>query len=366
MDQTSVQEKNEILQGPLKLAFTSQGTEELLSRGQKPKKFKFFDTSEHFGMELPQIPAKSLQKMAMAGSISRIERSITSFSHQRSSVMALTRYFGYAFLYRQFETRLWEIFLKSELVTQWNRQYPRMNMNAETNTQAQAFQLLIAKAQDQILAYKQEVLGGIQAKIQADPKSLPEEKKSRLLQAIRYLNAIDPAIWLLFALSKDPAATQVLIRDLKLLLTTYVERSELPEYLALMLVELVVIVGNITSMGLSAPLGTGNNHEPVFLSYELGVLKKSQEEKMRVRIVLGNETKGYEGIKSKIDHSAPPAGTKAKSLDSYFGEGRNQDLGLMYLSYVKEASHKMDIFFDSFVNQIPHSKQTLVNITLTL
>jgi len=355
-------DKEELLEGPFKIALSPQGAESFATRGQKIKKYQFLDGTEQFGIEMPSISSKALQKMAMSGSIHKIERSIQSFAKQRRGVMDLTRYFGFSVLFKQFEIKLWEIVLKSEVTTQWNRQYPRLNLNANTNTKNQAFTMLLEKAKESILQFKQQALASVQTRIQADPKALPDEKKARLLQAIRFLNAIDPVVWLLLATSKDPVATNVLLQDIQRLLVSYNERSELPEYLALMLVELVVIVGNVSTMGLSSPISGMESHDSVFISYEMNTLKKSQEEKTRVRIVLGNQASGFEELKTRIDSSA----SGQKSLDSYFGDSRNQDLGLMYLQYVQDACRKMNIFFDSFANTAPNSRRTLVNINLTI
>ena len=369
-------ETEEIIRGPLNIALSPNGVDSFVKRGQKLRKLRFFDGSEDFGMEMPSMQFKSLQKMAMTGMVYKIEQSVTSFAQQRRDLMSLARCFAVATIYRQFETRLWEIIAKNELLVQWNRTHPRLIINATVNSSAPAMQSLLTKASEGILGNKQEVLRKVQAQIGQDQKTLPDEKKALTLLAIRYLNAIDPSIWLLLATSTDPFARTALVTELQKLLIQYVGRSELPEYLALMLVELVVIVGKVACEDDAAAEVC---EERVFISYELGTTKKSQEERAKVRIQVGNEANDFVDLKNRFDHQ----GISKKSLDSFMAggsrregnlvvdtmsglDGGGQDLGMYYMTCLKEVCKKMDISIDSFVNIIPHTKRTLINLILAV
>jgi len=362
---------DDIISGPLGIGIDREGVENFVQRGQKVKKLRFFDGSEEFGLELPSISYRSLQKMAMTGLVTRIERSVTDFARQRTPVMDLTRCFAIATVYRQFETRLWEILAKSELLISWNRANPRLNIGPGVNSASQTFQMLISRAKEGILGYKQEILKAVQSSIALDTKTLVDEKKALTLLAIRYLNAIDASIWLLLATSRDEITAGNLVNDLRKLLIQYVGRSELPEYLALMLVELVVVVGNVT--GDSGGWTESEAARPVYISYQLGSLRKSQEERTKVHIQVGNETSEFSALRTRVDQQGN-ANLKHKSLDTFFAGGQGQatggegtsELGLYYLSYLKEACRTMDISLDSFVNAVPHTKRTLINLILAI
>jgi hypothetical protein len=367
----------EIIQGPLNIALSAIGVDGFVKRGQKLRKLRFFDGSEDFGMEMPLMAFKSLQKMAMTGLVYRIEQSVADFARQRRDLMSLARCFAVATVYRQFEKRLWEIIAKNELLVQWNRSHPRLLINAEVNSQSPAMQTLLAKAAEGILAAKQEVLKVVQASIMKGQRTLPDEKRALTLLAIRYLNAVDPAVWLLLATATDPMARDAMLAELQKLLLVYVGRSELPEYLALMMAEMAVIVGKV---------GCADDGEEgaacgslVYVSYELGSVKKSQEERAKVRIQIGNEANDFTDLKSRFDQQ----GNTRKSLDTFMAsgsrregslvadavsgmEGVGTDMGVYYLSCLKDACKKMDISIDSFVNIIPHTKRTLINLVLAV
>ena len=377
MEQVREPENADIIAGPLSIGLSPDGVENFLQKGQKVRKIRFFDGGEEFGLELPSITARSLQKMAMTGMVTRVERSVSDFSKQRKHIMNLTSSFAIATVYRQFETRLWEIIGKSDLLISWNRANPRLNIGPGVNLAAQAFQMLIAKTKDGILAYKQEVLKSVQANIARIAKASNDEKKDLTLLAIRYLNAIDPVVWLLLVTSKDVQTAAALVSELQKLLIQYVGRSELPEYLALMLVELVVVVGNVQGDGESVKNTDGP--QTVYVSYVLGSLRKSQEERTKMTIQIGNEASEFSSLRTRVDQQAN-ANLKHRSLDAFFagvkgntaggapisGDSGTNELGMYYLSYLKEACHKMDISLDSFVNAIPHTKRTLINLVLAI
>lgn len=398
MDQSNEFEKDETIDGPLTLALTPTGVDGFLQRGQKIKKHRFFDGTEDYGLDLPVVSFRALQKMAMTGVVYKIERSTCYFAKERKHLMELTKCFAQSTVYRQFERRMWEIISKSELSVQWNRTYPRLNIGPGINTQAQAFQVLLEKSKDFIVARKQEVLKAVQTVIQKDSKSLDDEKRALILLAIRYINAIDPVVWLVIAMSKDSGSAGAVVAELQKLLVQYVGRSELPEYLALMIVELILMVSGVKAD--SELSSAGEKNELVHISFELGSLKKSQEERTRVRIQIGNEGSDFQGLRTIIDQSSS-LNLREKSLDVFFSGGGmteisrqgsllprsggmqtarpgsgatgtaepkngGNELGIYYLSYLKDACKKMDISFDSFVNIVPHTNRTLINLVLAI
>ena len=376
MQQAREPESDDLIMGPLNIGLSPVGVENFLQKGQKVRKVRFFDGGEEFGLELPTVTFRSLQKMAMTGMVTRVECAVTDFVRQRKHIMNLTNCFAIATVYRQFENRLWDIIGKSDLLISWNRANPRLNIGPGVNSSAQAFQLLISKTKDGILAYKHEVLKSVQANIAKIAKASNDEKKDLTLLAIRYLNAIDPIVWLLLVTSKDNMTAGQLVSELQKLLIQYVGRSELPEYLALMLVELVVVVGNVQGDGETTR--TSDVPPAVFVSFALGTLRKSQEERTKLHIQIGNEGGEFNALRLKVDQQAS-ANLRHRSLDTFFAgskpnnplpgksatEGTNE-LGLYYLSYLKEACQKMEISLDSFVNAVPHTKRSLVNMVLAI
>lgn len=358
MQSDTDQGQDEAIEGPLSLGLTTTGVEHFVGRGQKTRKVRFFDGGEEFGMEFPEIGFRVLQKLAMTGMVSRVERHITRFGAQRAGLMDLARCFATSVVYRQFETRLWEILAKSDVLIQWNRAFPKLTVSADLMPQGQAVQLLIQKARPGILAAKNEVLSFVQGRIQRDPKSLPEEKKQLTLLSIRYLNAVDPVIWTLIATCKDNNAAQSLLHSLKDLLGQYVNRSELPEYLACLLAELVIL----TMQGTSDVTGVGEQDTGIHVSFDLGSTRKSQEERTRLRIMVGSGNSDPASIKALVEQ---PVSTGRGGMAAAGGEG-GLELGRYYLSYVHDACRRMGITMDSFVNQVPHSRKVLTHLVLTI
>jgi len=359
----------DVIEGPFLLGLSPEGVESFIAVGRKAQRIRFFEGTEEFGLEMPNLSFKELLKLAMTGMVSRLQRTVTRFAQERKALMETTRCFASAVVYRQFETRLWTVIEKSDLLIQWNRLYPKLHVAPGVPLQTQAFKLLVQKTQPGILEAKQAVLSVVQRQIQTDPKALPEEKKERILLAIRYINTIDPVIWMLIVASKEEKARVQMLDTLRKLLSEYINRSELPEYLSYLLAELVLMLADVHIA--DVPMPEALVHEGVHVSFELGRLRKSQEERTKVKILIGNDSGDVDALRSLFDQQgAVQVGNKG--LNGFFGSNgmnsnaNNSNLGLYYLSYLTEACRKMDISMDSFVNVVPGSQKALVNLILTL
>ena len=107
-------------------------------------------------------------------------------------------------------------------------------------------------------------------------------------------------------------------------------------------------------------------HQLVFISWKLGGSSTSIGKQGRLQITLYNRSDEFQEIKSTVD-SASNAKANKKSLVDFYrdipsGE-EGTDLGMYYLSYLEDACKKVNVKFDSLVNQF--SSNDLIVITLT-
>lgn len=86
----------------------------------------------------------------------------------------------------------------------------------------------------------------------------------------------------------------------------------------------------------------------------------------RLQITLYNKEDVYDEIKQNVDKTKV-ASSKDKSLiDFYNSDATGQDdssLGLYYLSYLSEACQKVNVKFDSIVNQFSTNDLTVITLS---
>lgn len=327
-----------------------------------------FDGLETYGYSVPSADARQLQQMAVNGFMSRTEFSTVNIARDRKNLIDITKLLTYGMLYRQFDARIWDIIMDSSLTNMWNRQFPKVAIGFGMNVRNAGIMAVIKKNEAAITSFKQGLLKSIQQKVVNNQSTLEDEKRKKMYLAIRYLNMVDPIVWLLLTVYREHVDAKNLMDELRTSLAVYLDRSDSPEYLALMLIEMIIIVGGIMSEGggaAEAALG----HQAVNISMDFSAKKREKNERTKMRILIAQNQQDFESLRDRVD-SKSHINLREKSLDNFFAMGigsemQNKDLGLYYLSYLKDATKKMNISFETFVNFNPSTRQSMMNLVLT-
>ena len=109
--------------------------------------------------------------------------------------------------------------------------------------------------------------------------------------------------------------------------------------------------------------------ELVYLSWKIGSRGATVGMQGRLQITLYNKESEYQTVKEIFD-DRKSADLKKKSLQDFYkqlpeGEA-NTELGLYYLSYLSEACEKVNVKFESLVNQMTGSDLTVITLVLNL
>ena len=106
-------------------------------------------------------------------------------------------------------------------------------------------------------------------------------------------------------------------------------------------------------------------HELVFLSWTLGGGSMSIGKQGLLQITLYNKDDEFQEVKENIE-SKMSANLNKKSLIDFYRQmpdgQEGTDLGLYYLSYLEDACKKVNIKFESIVNQSSSSDLTVINL----
>ena len=386
-----MQERKSVIDLPVKLVLTEEGTSFFMRKGKNLKRFKLADRVEEYGIVLDTFTPASLQRMMLVDYVSKVEISKSEFMSARQEVMDLSKLVVYSMLYRQYDSYIFARVLSSDAIKKWNRLNPANIIDEKTHINDAFLQSTLREKERELQAIKQEILSPMVAYISRNSALLPEEKNIQLLLSEKFLNNLRPFTWFIIAKFKGSDGYEQLVKDLRTALAEYMEKSKIAEYVSLMIMELAMNAENSNlkreakevfkgAVDMNAVLFDPNirrqvidslerKGELVYLSWKIGSREASVGTQGRLHFTLYSKESEYQAVKETFDERKN-ADLKKKSLQDFYKElpesEANTELGLYYLSYLSEACEKVNVKFESLVNLMPGADLTVISLVLNL
>ncbi|HOX33271.1 MAG TPA: hypothetical protein PLB91_13150 [Spirochaetales bacterium] len=386
-----MQERKSVIDLPVKLVLTEEGTSFFMRKGKNLKRFKLADRVEEYGIVLDTFTPASLQRMMLVDYVSKVEISKSEFMSARQEVMDLSKLVVYSMLYRQYDSYIFARVLSSDAIKKWNRLNPANIIDEKTHINDAFLQSTLREKERELQAIKQEILSPMVAYISKNSALLPEEKNIQLLLSEKFLNNLRPFTWFIIAKFKGSDGYEQLVKDLRTALAEYMEKSKIAEYVSLMIMELAMNAENSNlkreakevfkgAVDMNAVLFDPNirrqvidslerKGELVYLSWKIGSREASVGTQGRLHFTLYSKESEYQAVKETFDERKN-ADLKKKSLQDFYKElpesEANTELGLYYLSYLSEACEKVNVKFESLVNLMPGADLTVISLVLNL
>ncbi|MBU0934864.1 MAG: hypothetical protein KKI09_00070 [Spirochaetes bacterium] len=383
------QERRAIIELPVKVILTEIGTTFFINNRKNLKKFKLADNVEEYGILLDKFTPSSLQRMMLIDYVSKIEISTCEFMGIRQEVMDIAKLITYSMLYRQYDSYIFQRVLTSDVIKNWNRKNPANIIDDKTKINDNFLQNALKHKEKDIAEIKQSILAPMYAFISKNSTLLAEEKNVQLLLSEKFLNNLRPFTWFIVTKFKDSDGYDLLIKDIRTSLAEYMEKAKVAEFIALNIMELVTNAENSNlkreakaifkgAVDMNAVLFDPNvrrqvmdslqrKGELVSVSWKIGSRGSSIGTQGKLQITIYNKESQYEKMKETIDEKKS-ADLKKKSLMDFYKEvpegESNTELGLYYLSYLSEACEKVNVKFESLVNQISGSDLTVITLAI--
>jgi hypothetical protein len=368
------QEKKFLLNIPLKVILTDEGTSHFMSNNKKLMRIKLADNREKFGISLNNFSPISVQTMILLDYVKNIEICMPEFVSKRQEVMDLSKVVVYSLMYKQFNHELFSRLVNCECVRKYNRSNPTQILDEQTQISEKELQRLMPNRASVIKKAKKLILDPVWKEIMANKNYSPEERNLYLLMTEKFLDRMSSISWFIVTrFAKDEGFPQI-ERELRTKLMEYMEKSQLAEYISLMVMELALSNENANLRKKAASMLNGvvenydellrdpkeririinqlvKDNELVYISWQIGGNSTaSVGNRGKLEITLYNKAGEFEEVKASVE-SAIVAGSKRKTLVDFYSDDADQNLGLSYLSYVDEACKKVGVRFESMVNQ---------------
>ncbi|WP_443737164.1 MULTISPECIES: hypothetical protein [Treponema] len=380
-------EKKFSLNLPLKVILTEEGASHFISHKIKLLRFRLADNIEEYGISLNPFSPQSLQNMILVNYISKIEISMSEFVSVRQEVMDLSKVVVYSLLYKQFDRQLFADFIQTDAVQKHNRKNPTQLIDERTKMSENQLRQMLASQKANVQLAKKEILDPVWKSLMENKDYSLEEKNIYLLMTEKFLNRLSLMNWYIitkFYRTEGFSQINIAIRHL---LQVYMEKSRVAEYISILVMELALNSENTNMRKEAKRMFAGiedvdtliydpeqrekivaelkRNHEQVFISWKLGGGSSAIGKQGRLQITLYNKDDEFQEVKENIESKAS-ADTNKKSLIDFYRElpegQESTDLGLYYLSYLDDACKKVNVKFESIVNQFSSSDLTVINL----
>ncbi|MBQ3650423.1 MAG: hypothetical protein II957_09505 [Treponema sp.] len=383
----SAAEKKFILDLPLKVVLTEDGASHFISNKKKLLRFRLADNVEEYGISMEHFSPMSIQNMILVDYISKIEISMSEFVSRRQEIMDLSKVIVYSILYKQFDRQIFSQMIECDCVRHHNRTNPSQLIDEKTHIPEKQLRNILSFKDNAIQQARQAILEPVWKSIMSNTDYTPEEKNVYLLMTEKFLNRLNLMNWYIITKFYKTEGFSQIMSILRQSLAQYMDKSKVAEYISVMVMELALNSEN-TNMRKEARIlyqGIDNadsliydpdirkkiveelsrKHEFVSLSWKIGGGSTSIGKQGALNITLYNKEDEFQEVKENIESKLSADLNKRSLIDFYrqMPEGEEgTDLGLYYLSYLEDACKKVNVKFESLVNQFTTSDLTVINL----
>lgn len=379
--------KKSLLNLPLKVILTEEGASHFIQNKKKLLRIKLADTIEEYGISLDSFSPQTIQQMILVDYISKLEISMPEFSSSKQDVMDLTKLVVFSLLYKKFDKEIYTTLIESDCVRKHNRANPSQIIDDRVKITDRQILFHLSNKEAVVAKARKTILDPLWLSIKEDSTLTPEEKNIFMLMTEKFLNRMSRLNWYVITKFYDQPGFEEILQRIHSLLRDYMEKSKVAEYISLMVMELALNCENSNMRQEARKMYKGlpdtdtliydpevrkkiiaemvKKHEMVFLSWRLGGGSSSIGKQGRLQITLYDKDDSFQEVKESIETKKSADLNKRSLIDFYkeLPEGsEGVDLGLYYLSYLDEACKKVNVKFESQVNQ--YSVSNLMVITL--
>ncbi|MBO4532366.1 MAG: hypothetical protein J5726_01520 [Treponema sp.] len=383
----SASDKKFIIELPLKVILTEDGASNFISHNKKLMRFRLADNVDEYGISLNKFSPQSIQSMILLDYISKIEISMSEFVSSRQEVMDLSKVVVYSLLYKQFDRDVYSALIQCECVRKHNRANPSHLIDEKTQMSERQLRSILQNKENIIQQTRRNILDPIWKSIMTNPDYSDEEKNIYLLMSEKFMNRLGLMNWYIITLFHKADGANEMFIAIRNLLSSYMEKSKVAEYISVMVMELALNNENTNirkearnmyqdiedidalifdpEVRAKIVAELQRNHELVFISWKLGGGSSSIGKQGKLSITLYNKDDEFQEVKENIDN-AKSSNTANKTLIDFYRElpdgQEGTDLGLYYLSYLDDACKKVNVKFESLVNQFSASELTVITL----
>lgn len=347
-----------------RVALTDEGIEYLRGSGRPTRVFLSADGFEERGIVVANYSPRIIQKLLLRGFASELELRIDDVSRDRPAVMDITKLVGYSLLYRQFDASLRDMLLDCPSVKEWNRRNPKSVIDYKFPVYSQGLQKSVNSKTSSLAVIRQSILQPLLLDLTSKSGVSESERDMQKWILEKYLSELSPLCAFLLLLHESPEQHREVYRKTRSLLSKYLEKAVLPEYLALLLLEILQVLREKNDNGCS------EEQTQRYLVFRIRRRDNMKGDRSKLHVSVCSNGKSYNEMRGTINEKTAVA-VRKKSLRDFYVHPNETDesgneLGLYYLSFMHERCRELNVAFHSYVHRANHGNGALLNFVLSL
>ncbi len=354
-----------------RIALSDDGVEYFRTSGQPAKPFVSADGFEERGLTLSNYDPRSLQKLFLRGFVSHIELKMDNLKRDRLPILDITKLVGYSLLYKQFDSALRDQLLESPTVKGWNRHNPKSVIDHKTPLFSPEIVKVLSSNTTMLAEIKWRILEPLLDEVRKK-KDLPEQERkiqSGVLEKL--LDSITPLNSFLLVLHQDQKKHPLVYNGIRRLINAYLERSVLPEYLAVVILEVVKALEDTNDRGCSdEDEGISEKQAGRHVVFRVRNRDNMRGDRVKLHVSVCSDGRSYNKMRGAIDEKTATQVRRKTLRDFYRHEQQTElddhTLGLYYLSFMHERCRELNVVFNSFMRKRSDESGALVNLVLSL
>jgi predicted transcriptional regulator YheO len=372
-----IKKKDPIIHLPIKVILTDEGINFFIKKNRKLHRYKKADSEIGWGFSLDDFSPASIQKMMLIDYISHVEISRLEFLSKRAEIVDINKLLVYTLLYKKFDRVVLHSILHSRMIEQWNRANPRHIIDEKTSLNENFLKTALMSKKELIQEIKLDILNPITQEIKQSTDLQLDEQIMQIMICQKLVNSMQPFSWYLLSTSKGAHDYYMLISSIKKIIKEFLEKTTVAEYISLIIMELAMNAENsnlqkyahsIYQKEFNMDTLVSNKQirnrilqklqskgEFLYLDWAIDSKSSSTGGALKLQITLYNKEYEYEVIKDKIEDKSN-INLNEQPLYKIYEEIPetllSSELGLYYLTYLRDACDKLQIRFDSKVGQL--------------
>ena len=381
-------EKKRILDLPIKLVLTQEGSTFFIKQNKKLLRFTLAGNVEEYGISLDSFIPDNIQRLILANYISKIEISQAELVSSRQEIMDLSKLIVFSLLYRQYDAFIFKQILASPVIKKWNRLNPTSIIDEKSHINQQYLADLLKKNEDIIYQTKKEILEPLYTFINKATGMRAEDKNMKLFLGEKFLNNLRPFTWFIITKFKNAPDFDLIVRTIRTSLNEYMDKTKIAEFTSLLLMELIQSAENMNMRNAAKVWFQHKENlqetlydpkvrqliiaelkrkdEKVFVSWKIGGgSNTSIGTQGKMQISLYNRAKSAEAVKENLNDMKKADVKRNSLIDFYKAQPEGSDvcsLGMYYISYLIEQCEKVNVHFESNASKSA-ADLTVVNLS---
>ncbi|MBQ7612323.1 MAG: hypothetical protein IJU92_04540 [Spirochaetaceae bacterium] len=381
--------KKRLLELPLKVVLTQEGSSFFIRKGTKLIRFKLAGDVEEYGIYLDKFQPATIQRLLLAGYVSKLEISKPEFVSSRQEIMDLSKLIVYSVLYRQYDSFIFNELINSPVIKKWNRMNPANIIDDKTNINEKLLAKFLERSESSINETKRRIMEPLTTFILKNGQLAPEEKNVQIFLSEKFLNNLRPFTWFILPKIQESHDSETILKTLRTGLVEYMDKTKIAEYISLMLMELIISAENLNLRNEAKKLfpeltnpqdalldptirrrlvaELERKQELVFLSWKIGGTSSASigtSGKLQITIYSKNEKS--ETVRENLNDVKNSNVGENSLIDFYkdLPEGsQDSSLGMYYISYLSDACQQVNVRFESSASRFQNSDLAVINMS---